>query len=40
VQPGIVLDFNKEGVVIGIEMLNISKRIPKDDLKNFHYENA
>ena len=27
VQPGIILDFNAEGKVVGFEMLNLSDRI-------------
>ena len=38
VQPGIVLDFNAEGNVVGIEMLNLSARIKPDQLKFLHYE--
>lgn len=38
VQPGIVLDFNKDGKVVGIEMLNISERVSIEQLKNFQYE--
>jgi uncharacterized protein YuzE len=26
VQPGVILDFNSEGKVVGIEMLNLSLR--------------
>ena len=29
VSPGVVLDFNEGNQVVGIEMLNISKRAPK-----------
>jgi uncharacterized protein YuzE len=38
VQPGIVLDFNTEGKVIGIEILNLSQRINLDQLKVLQYE--
>jgi uncharacterized protein YuzE len=38
VEPGIILDFNKDGKVVGIEMLNISQRMPLEQLKNFQYE--
>jgi uncharacterized protein YuzE len=40
VQPGIVFDFNSEGKVIGIEMLDISQRVPLEQIKNFQYETA
>ena len=32
VQPGIVLDFNAEGKVVGIEILNLSVRMTPDQL--------
>ncbi len=38
VQPGVVLDFNADGKVVGIEMLDISQRMTLEQLKNFQYE--
>jgi uncharacterized protein YuzE len=38
VQPGVVLDFNAEKVVVGIEVLNISKRVARDNLRTFQFE--
>jgi uncharacterized protein YuzE len=38
VQPGIVLDFNAEGKVVGIEILNLSSRISSEQLKVLQYE--
>ena len=40
VQPGVVLDFNAEGKVVGIEILNLSIRMTPDQLKVFRYETA
>ena len=40
VQPGVVLDFNAEGKVVGIEILNLSVRMTPDQLKVFQYETA
>jgi len=40
VQPGIVLDFNAEDKVIGIEILNLSQRISVDQIKVLQYETA
>jgi uncharacterized protein YuzE len=37
VQPGIVLDFNAEGKVVGIEILNLSIRMKPDQLKVLQY---
>ena len=38
VQPGVVLDFNAENRVVGVEMLNISKRVEREKLLDFHFE--
>ncbi|MBI5731566.1 MAG: DUF2283 domain-containing protein [Ignavibacteriales bacterium] len=38
VQPGIILDFNAEGKVVGVEMLNLSDRILPEQLKVLQYE--
>lgn len=40
VQPGVVLDFNKEGKVVGIEILQLSSRMNPDQLKVLKYESA
>ncbi|MGH7376215.1 MAG: DUF2283 domain-containing protein [Candidatus Methylomirabilales bacterium] len=38
VQPGVILDFNAEGSVIGIEMLNLSKRVSPERLRVLQFE--
>jgi uncharacterized protein YuzE len=40
VQPGVILDFNSEGKVVGIEMLNLSLRTRPEQLKVLQYETA
>lgn len=40
VQPGVVLDFNADGKVVGIEILNLSNRMTADQLKVLQYETA
>ncbi len=40
VEPGVVLDFNAQGKVVGIEMLELSKRTHLDQLKILQYETA
>jgi uncharacterized protein YuzE len=40
VAPGVVLDFNERNQVVGIEMLNLSKRDPKLDLGELQYHTA
>ncbi len=37
-QPGVVLDFNSDNRVVGIEMLNISKRVEREKLLEFHFQ--
>ncbi|MBV6394932.1 MAG: hypothetical protein HFACDABA_00503 [Anaerolineales bacterium] len=32
VQPSVILDFNKDNRVVGIEILNLSTRVTKDKL--------
>lgn len=38
VKPGIVLDFNKDGIVVGVEFLDVSTRMPDKQLKTFDFE--
>ena len=40
VSPGIVLDFNEANEVVGVEMLNISKRSSKVNLNALDFESA
>lgn len=40
VSPGVVLDFNERNEVVGVEMLNLSKRVPSLDLHEFQYQSA
>lgn len=40
VQPGVILDFDKDGRVIGIEMLSISTRTEPETLRVLHFETA
>jgi uncharacterized protein YuzE len=40
VSPGVVLDFNEHNQVVGIEILNLSKRTPKVDLGELQYQTA
>lgn len=40
VEPGVVLDFNAAGKVVGIEILNLSVRMSPDQLKVLQYEAA
>ena len=40
VKPGIVLDFNDEQQVVGIEVLDLKRRIPKVDLEQLRVEVA
>ncbi|MBM4137665.1 MAG: DUF2283 domain-containing protein [Nitrospira sp.] len=40
VHPGVILDFNANGKVVGIEILNLSIRMSPDQLKVLQYETA
>ena len=38
VQPGVILDFDKENRVVGIEILGISSRVPIENLRSLQFE--
>lgn len=38
VSPGVVLDFNEQGEAVGVEILNLSKRSPKLDLRELRFQ--
>lgn len=38
VQPGVILDYNAAGLVVGLEMLNISNRISPERLRTLQFE--
>jgi uncharacterized protein YuzE len=40
VKPGIVVDFNAEKQVVGIEVLDLKRRVPRADLKQLKFEVA
>lgn len=40
VQPGVILDFNATGQVVGIELLNLSTRVSPDRLRILEFETA
>ena len=38
VQPGVILDFNKDGQVVGIEILALSKRVGWEKVRILQFE--
>jgi uncharacterized protein YuzE len=40
ISPGVVLDFNERNEVVGVEILNVSRRISPINLANFQLETA
>ncbi|MFQ5895470.1 MAG: DUF2283 domain-containing protein [Nitrospinota bacterium] len=38
VRPGVILDYDAHGNVIGVEMLGLSKRVPLEMLKTLQFE--
>lgn len=40
VQPGIILDFDASGQVVGIEILGLRARVPLANLKQIQFEVA
>jgi uncharacterized protein YuzE len=40
VKPGVILDYNRKNQVVGVEILNVKKRVPKASLKEMKFEIA
>ena len=40
VSPGIIVDFNSQGEVVGIEILHLSKRMSESDLRSLLFESV
>ena len=40
VQPGVILDFDAQGQMVGIESLHISERVDKQGLNTLQFETA
>ena len=38
VSPGIIVDYDEQGLVVGIEMLYLSKRAPETDMRRLLFE--
>lgn len=38
VKPGVILDFNAQDKVVGIEILNLSSRVDPDQLRILQFE--
>ena len=38
VSPGIIIDYNKDGMAVGIEILGIKDRIPLEELSHLKVE--
>jgi uncharacterized protein YuzE len=38
VRPGVILDFDKEGRVVGVEFLGLKARIPEEELTSFQLQ--
>ena len=40
IQPGIILDFDRDNQVVAIEILHLKQRVPLEDLKRLQFEVA
>lgn len=40
VQPGVILDFNASGRVVGVEILELSSRVAPEQLRTLQFETA
>jgi len=38
VRPGVILDFAENGEVVGVEILRLSRRVAKPNLRDFQYQ--
>jgi uncharacterized protein YuzE len=38
ISPGVILDYNADGKVVGVEMLHLSKRVPAEKLTKMELE--
>ena len=38
VKEGIILDFDKSGKIIGMEVLDVSERLPQKSMRSIHFE--
>ena len=38
IRPGVILDYDAKGNVVGIEMLCLSKRVPAEMLKSLQFD--
>jgi uncharacterized protein YuzE len=40
VRPGVILDFDANGYVVGVEMLDISNRMSPEEMQTLHFATA
>jgi uncharacterized protein YuzE len=40
VRPGVILDYDENNQVVGVEFLNVSKRIPLKELNSMEFQTA
>ena len=40
IRPGLILDFDKNGSVVGVEFLGIKSRIPDEELSSLQFQTA
>jgi uncharacterized protein YuzE len=40
IKPGVILDYDADHNVVGIEMLGLSKRVPVESLKSLQFDTA
>ncbi len=40
IKPGVILDYDSNNNVVGIEILGLSKRVPPEKLKSLQFDTA
>ena len=40
IRPGVILDYDANDNVVGVEILGLSRRVPQEMLRSLHFETA
>ena len=40
IRPGVIVDYNEDDQVVGLELLDISKRTSQEQLSSIHFSNS
>jgi uncharacterized protein YuzE len=40
IRPGVILDYDENDTVVGVEFLNLSKRASTEEISSLHFQSA